>query len=190
MRPGGGDHLALGDGAGVVHFRETGGEHDHGLAAAFGQVLDRRGGQFGRDRDDGDIRRLRQIGDRRIGFQALDFRPVRVDRIQAARKILRPHVGDGASADAGGIGRRAEHGDGTGGEQRGQACETRHNNGRFPDCGAAVDRRAGILDRESWDRNFRGFGGGWKTDRSERKFNRSGQKRPSGLVNRPTRASG
>ena len=102
------------------------------LTPRLRQVLDRRRGEFGRHRDDRHVGRFRQIGDRRIGFQPLDFRPVRIDRIKPAGESLRAHIGDRPAADPRRIGGSAEDGDGAGRQKWRQAGETRHDVGRFP----------------------------------------------------------
>ena len=80
---------------------------------------------FGGDGDDRDVRRLRQVGDRGIGLQALHLGAVRIDRIKRARESLRAHIGDRPAADPRRIGRSAEHGDGAGRQKRRKAGETR-----------------------------------------------------------------
>ena len=68
---------------------------------------------LGGDGDDRDVRRFRQVGDRGIGLQALHLGAVRIDRIERALEALRLHIGDRPAADAGRVGRGAEHGDRT-----------------------------------------------------------------------------
>ena len=112
-------------------------------------------GDFGGDRDDGDVRRFRQIGDRGIGLQPLHLGAVRVDRVQRALKALRLHVGDRPSADAGGIVGGAEHGNGARREKRRETGKSGvgHDGRTFPDddlrdeCDPAVTWRQALRRR-------------------------------------------
>ena len=90
------NHAVLRGFAGLVHFGKARGEHHVRLHAALRQVAHRLLGMFGCDRNDGDIGRFRQVGDRGIRLQTLHLGAVRVHRIQRALEALRLHVGDRA----------------------------------------------------------------------------------------------
>ena len=86
---------------------------------------------FGGDRDDGDIGRLGQVGDRGIGLQPLHFGAVGVHRVDRALEALCLHVGDRPSADPRRIVGSAQDCDGSRREQWREAGESgvRHDLG-------------------------------------------------------------
>ncbi len=71
-----------------------------------------------RDGDDGHVRRLRQSGHGGEGGHALDVRPVRVHRQDAALVAAGQHVGDRPAANARGIAGCADHRHRAGRDQR------------------------------------------------------------------------
>ena len=108
----GGADRFLHAGAGFARFLgEARGQNDGGLDAGATAAFELVRHVLRRDDQDGEIGRLRQVGDRCVGLAALHFRRAAADRIDSAGVRVAEHHFQDAAAQAFGIGRGADHGD-------------------------------------------------------------------------------
>ena len=86
-------------------------QNDGGFDAGAAAALQLFGHEFRRNDQDGEIGRLRKIGDRGIGLAALHFRGAAAHRINRAGVRMAEHHFQDAAAQAVQVGRGADHGD-------------------------------------------------------------------------------
>ena len=99
---------------GVGGLAESGSHHQGDLHAARGALVHARHRHVAGDGDDGDLRRIRQLGEAGIGFEALRLAAIRVDRIDLALVAELRQVEQRPPADLVGVLGGADDGDGGG----------------------------------------------------------------------------
>ena len=97
---------------------EPGADDDHALDAGLAALLDEAGGGLGRGHDDGEVDRLPDRADRRVGLDAQDRGPGGVHRVDRAAERRRQQVPQDGAADRPLLLRGADDGDRAGMEDR------------------------------------------------------------------------